>query len=553
MSADVIAQLYFYILLCGMAFLKVERKESGNYLRIVEGYREGGKSRNRVLYSLGRVEDYTPGMLKRFGERFYELGGGDPCELLGGGVEELGRYNYGYYQLFYRLLCHYGLDKTFARIKQKHKLSFDLVNAVMLMLIERLHDPCSKRANYFNQSEYLGIETVELQWLYRSLDYLAENNQYIQNSIYKNSFDLFNQTLDVVFYDVTTLYFESEAEQEGTLRQKGFSKDGKIGSTQILFGLLIDKHKQPIGYQIYSGDTYEGHTFKYAIGKLKQQYNINHIIVVADRGMLNKHNIELTEKENGYEFIIGERLKTLPSHVQQPLLDMKNYKQEWIHPQDKTIRIQYTVIEHEGRNIISTYSQTRAKKDKMDREKKLQTAEYLIKNPGQLKKKAHHYFLSSNTSHKYELNQERIKQSEKYDGILAISTNAKNLSVAEVLDNYRHLYQIEQTFRTFKSYLEIRPMFHWTDTRIQGHICLCYIAYALLNQMKLRLEKAKMKMTENQLRKLIDKMQLSLVKQRDKQFYLRSAMEDGTRGIINKMGLRALPNIIPKEKIMQYI
>src|SRR5688572_13994510 len=109
-----------------MAFLKVERKESGNYLRIVEGYREGGKSRNRVLYSLGRVEDYTPDMLKRFGERFYELGGGDPRELLGGGVEELGRYNYGYYQLFYRLLCHYGLETTFDRIKQKHKLSFDL-------------------------------------------------------------------------------------------------------------------------------------------------------------------------------------------------------------------------------------------------------------------------------------------------------------------------------------------------------------------------------------------------------------------------------------------
>ena len=540
-------------MLCGMAFLKVERKESGSYLRIVEGYRENGKSRNKVLYSLGRVEDYTPEMLKRFGERFYELGGGDPRELLVGSVEELGRYNYGYYQLFYRLLCHYGLDKTLLRIAQKHKLQFDLVNTVMLMLIERLHDPCSKRANYFNQSEYLGIANVELQWLYRSLDYLAENNLHIQNSIYKNGFDLFNQTLDVVFYDVTTLYFESELEQEGALRQKGFSKDGKIGSTQILFGLLIDKHKQPIGYQIYSGDTYEGHTFKDALEKLKQQYNINKIIVVADRGMLNKNNIELAEKENGYEFILGERLKTLAKQVQEPLLNLSNYKQEWIHPDDKALRIRYTVIEYQGRNIIATYSETRAKKDRLDREEKIQTAEYLIKHPEQLKKKAHHYFLSSNTQNKYELNQDRIKQSEKYDGILAISTNAKHLSVAEVLDNYRHLYQIEQTFRTFKSYLEIRPMFHWTDKRIQGHICLCYIAYALLNQMKLRLEKSKMKITENQLRKLIDKMQLSLVKQKDKQFYLRSAMEDGTRGIINKMGLRALPNIVPKEKIMNYI
>lgn len=536
-----------------MAFLKVERKASGNYLRIVEGYRENGKSKNKVLYSLGRVEDYTPEMLRRFGERFYELGGGDPRELLGGDIEELGRYNYGYYQIFYRLLCFYGLDKTLERIANRNNISFNLVNTVMLMLIERLHDPCSKRQNYFNQEEYLGIEKVELQWLYRSLDYLAENSQLIQNSIYQSNRDLFNQQLDVVFYDVTTLYFESEIEQEGALRQMGFSKDGKLGHTQILFGLLIDKNKQPIGYQIYSGDTYEGHTFKDALSKLKQHYSIQNIIVVADRGMLNKSNIELTEKENGYEFIIGERLKCLPQAVQQCLLNKENYKEQWIHPSDKNIKIKYTTIEHHGRKIIATYSERRADKDKKEREEKLQTAEYLLKHPEQLKKKAHHYFLKTSTQNKYELNTEKIEQNKKYDGILAISTNAKHLTVAEILDNYRHLYQIEQTFRTFKSHLETRPMFHWTDKRIQGHICLCYIAYALLNQIKLRLERAKMKISEQQLRKLIDKMQVSLVRQGDKQFYLRSAMLDETRGVINKIGLKPLPNILPQEKVHQYI
>lgn len=536
-----------------MAFLKIERKSSGNYLRIVEGYRENGKSKNRILYSMGKTEDYTPQMLKRFGERFYELGGGDPRELLGDGIQELGRYNYGYYQLFFRLFCFYGLDKTLQRIAQKNKLTFDFVNAVMLMLIERLHDPCSKRQNYFNQEEYLGIEKVELQWLYRSLDYLAENNQLIQDTIYQSSRDLFNQELDVVFYDVTTLYFESEMEHEGALRQFGFSKDGKIGHTQILFGLLIDKNKQPIGYKIYSGNTYEGHTFNDALQKLKKQYHIQNIIVVADRGMLNKHNIELTEKENHYEFIIGERLKTLPQNIQSPLLNLENYKHEWIHPQDKNIKIKYTAIEYQGRTILATYSEARAKKDKQEREEKLDTAKYLLKHPEQLKKKAHHYFLKSNTQNKYELNQEKIILSEKYDGLLAISTNTKHLSVAEVLDHYRHLYQIEQTFRTFKSHLETRPMFHWTDMRIQGHICLCYIAYALLTQMQLRLEKNNMKMSEQQIRKLIDKMQVSLVKQRDKQFYLRSAMVDDTGGLINRMGLKALPNILPKEKINGYI
>lgn len=536
-----------------MAFLKVEKKQSGSYLRIVEGYRKNGKVKNRILYNLGRTDDYTPQMLKRFGERFYELGGGDPRELLNGTIEEVGRYNYGYYQLFYRLFCFYGLDQTLLLIAGKNKLTYDLVNAVMLMLIERLHDPCSKRQNYFNQEEFLGIKKVELQWLYRSLDYLAENNQLIQNSIYQSHRDLFNQQLDVVFYDVTTLYFESEIEQEGTLRQLGFSKDGKIGHTQILFGLLIDKHKQPIGYQIYSGNSYEGHTFKDALTKLKKQYQIQNIIIVADRGMLNKKNIELSEHDNGYEFIIGERLKTLPDSIQCRLLDLTNYKQEWIYPNDKTIKIKYTTLAYEGRTIIVTYSETRAKKDKQERENKLKTAQYLLKHPEQLKKKAHHYFLKSNTQNKYEINQEKIKKSEKYDGLLAISANTKALTIEEILDNYRHLYQIEQTFRTFKSYLETRPMFHWTDQRIQGHICLCYIAYALLNQMQLRLEKVNSKMSEQQLRQIIDQMQVSLVKQEENQFYLRSKMDDTTRVLLNKMGLKPLPNILPMAKMNQYI
>lgn len=536
-----------------MAYLRIDKKESGRFLRIVQNKRVDGKVVQSTLYSLGKVEDYTPTMLKRLGERFYELGGGDVRELLEGTIQELGRFNYGYFLVYQKLLKYFYLDKIFNRIQKRSKLTFNLCNAVMLMLVERLSDPCSKLANFKHQQEYLGLEPVGLQHLYRSLDKLAANSELIQQQIYHTGRDLFNQSLDVVFYDVTTFYFESEVEHEEALRQKGFGKDGKIGKTQILFGLLLDKHKQPIAYQIHKGDTFEGNTFKDALAVLKKNYQIDKIIVVADRGMLSKNNIKVTVQENGYEFIVGERLKNLPAAIKAQITDINNYKNEWVAPTGDNTTVKYFQLNYNDRAIIATYSDKRAQKDRKERAEKLEKAEKLLKNTSQLKKKAHHYFIKPLGKEKYQLDVEKIKNSEKYDGFLAVTTNVKQLKPTEILDQYRHLYQIEQTFRTFKSHLETRPMFHWTDTRIQGHICLCYIAYALQNQLQQKLLKAGMQRSEQQIREILDKMQVSLVKHKDNEFYLRSKMEDDTSGFLNKMGIKPMPNLIPKSSIINYL
>lgn len=254
-----------------MSFLKVERRSSGTYLRIIESYRDQqGQPRHRIVHSLGKVEDYTSEQLRQIGIRLYELGGGDVKALLEGSIEEAGRYNYGYYQIYRKAFKYYELDHLMRRIAARWKVSFDLDSAVMLMLLERLQEPCSKRRNYANQLDYAGLEPVYLQHLYRALDKLAAENKLIQQQIFQTGRDLFNQTLDVVFYDVTTLYFESEKEVPNSLRQKGFSKDGKIGQTQILFCLLIDADKHPVGYQIFHGNTFEGHTLPQAIAQLKR-------------------------------------------------------------------------------------------------------------------------------------------------------------------------------------------------------------------------------------------------------------------------------------------
>lgn len=528
-----------------MSFLRIDRKKSGQYISIAETYRTTeGKVRTRILYNLGSVAGYTPEQLQRIGKQLYKLGGSDLKPLLGPDAKEIARYNYGYAQIYSTVIKHYGLDIILNRLARKHKLKFNLYNAVLLMLLERLQDPCSKRANWFNQSEYLGVAPVSLHHLYRALDKLADNNKLLQRQIFETGRDLFNRKLDVVFYDVTTLYFESEKEQEGNLRQMGFGKDGKIGNTQILFCMLIDQDKQPVGYRIFKGDTFEGHTFEKALEDLKTEYQIEKVIVVADRGMLSSRNIELTQAK-GYEFILGERLKNLPKKQQDELLDVSRYQKQWTYTDsdEQQIIIKYTTLELEGKKIIATYSEKRAKKDKHDREKKLQTAQTLLKNPSLLKKKPARFFLKAEEKQSYVLDEEKVKQQEKYDGILAISTNNTTMAVTEILSQYKQLFKIEHTFRTFKSHLEMRPMFHWTDKRIEGHICLCYIAFTLLNYVLLKTKNGKQPLTENSLRKTLDKMQVSLIEQHQEHTFLRSADNPQQQELLTVLGIRQIPHI----------
>jgi len=265
-----------------MAFLRQEKKGSGTYLRIIESYRgEDGKSKHRTLYNLGKAEDYSADALKKIGQALYELGGGSIEELEQRMLHEIARFYYGFPQVVSELLKAYSLDTFFDGVTRNKGLGFSLAQSVNLLISERLHDPLSKLSNYKNQSDYLGLAQIELHQIYRTLDYLHDNQEPIKHLVYSKGRNLFNQKLDVVFYDVTTFYFDSD--KEDGFREKGFGKDGKIGNTIITFGLLIDKDKQPVGYEVYRGRQYEGHTFVDALGRLKEKYQIDKVICVAER------------------------------------------------------------------------------------------------------------------------------------------------------------------------------------------------------------------------------------------------------------------------------
>lgn len=538
-----------------MAFLKEDKKSSGTYLRIVESYRDHkGSSQHRTLYKIGKAEDYTKAALKRIGNALKKLAGDEINTSLLKDMREIARYNYGFPIIYDKIMKIYGLDKLIGSIARRNKLSYNLYQSLLLMIVERLNEPSSKLSNYNHRQEYIGLKQIELHNLYRSLDQLQENQEKIQRVIYETGRNLFNRQLDVVFYDVTTFYFESE--KEDGFRMKGFSKDGKIGNTVIVFGMLIDKDKNPIGYRIYKGGQYEGHTFADAVRKLKKEYCIDKVITVADRGMMNSENIEfLNSPEIGYEFIIGERLKNLPKALQEKILDRSKYSKTKVmdKSEEEEITIEYLTIEHEGKRIITTYSESRAKKDRLDREEKLGKAKEFLKEPSKLDRKAASHFLRKTVKNEYELDEARIARSERYDGFVSISTNAGKLKETEVLGAYKQLYRIEHSFRTFKSYLEARPMFHWTEKRIEGHLCICYISFTLLNYLLQQLNRKGQKISENKLWEITGKMQLSLVEQGKDEFYLRSAMPEQVQKLLQEINIKELPNIIAKDAITDYI
>lgn len=265
--------------------------------------------------------------------------------------------------------------------------------------------------------------------------------------------------------------------------------------------------------------------------------------------MLNKDNIRTITEENSFDYIIGERLKTLPEAVQKKLLDLKSYQKEWIMNDEKSLVIRYHTTVYNDRLIIGTWSSVRAEKDRKEREEKLAKIPLIIKNTKTLQKKAAHYYLTTNDKINYVVDQQKIDNHARYDGFLAIATNVKDIAIATALDHYKHLFHIEHAFRTFKSYLETRPMFHWTDKRIQGHMCLCYMAYTVLSYVL----KKQPGWSENKLRKALDKMQVSLVEQSGQQFYIRSAQPEDTQTLLKTLEIKELPEMIVKELINNYL
>ncbi len=353
------------------------------------------------------------------------------------------------------------------------------------LVIARIAFPKSKLKTREYLYRYKQIDYNEDQ-IYRYLDKLhSQQKELVQQISYEHTRKILKDDIRVVFYDVTTLYFEIDHEDE--LRKTGFSKEGKHQNPQIVLGLLVSKNGYPLAYEIFEGNKFEGHTMLPVIDAFKKKYNLEQLVVIADSGLLSKNNVE-TLQEQGYEFVLGARIKNEAHRIKEKILalDLSNGES--------------AVIRKGNLKLIITYSDDRAKKDRYNREKGLRKLEKQIRR-GKLTKsninnRGYNKFLKLEGEITVAIDMEKLKQDTRWDGLKGYLTNAK-LSKDQIIENYQHLWQIEKAFRVSKSDLRIRPIYHRLQRRIEAHICISFVAYKVYKELERQLYEKKAEISAN--------------------------------------------------------
>lgn len=548
--------------------IKIVKAGKYEYVRLVESFRENGKVKHKVILNLGR-KDIIEGnpSFKRLAERLLEISGGTVGRADKLQISEGTLRNYGF--IVYRKLWQiFGFDSFFDQLKRKHtKLQFDLGSVIFLMVVQHLLSPMSKLSTYEKRSLYLGIPEMDLNHLYRSLDLLAENKENIENYVFDRNRTLFNMSVDVVFYDVTTFYFESV--REDGFRDFGFSKDNKINEVQVVMGLLIDSEGRPIGYELFPGNTLDSKTLERSLEKLKERFNIRQVIIVADRGLNSKLNLSRI-KEMGYDYIVASRLKKMPESVIEEVFDSNGYRlltPEFLarYKEEDEEEFRYKVIDYINRyrdeegqikelkeKMVITYSKKRALKDKADRERLIEKAKELLKEPARIRasnrRGSKRFILEKGEKEEYCLNEEAIAADEKFDGYYAIQTSLLDLKAEKVLEAYHTLWKIEESFRIMKSTLEVRPIFHWTERRIKGHFVVCFLAFLLERTLEYKLKMNGIMMSPNKIREALNSMMFTEVEINGQLYLIKMKLSEGATKILRVLRIASPKNILSIEE-----
>ena len=341
------------------------------------------------------------------------------------------------------------------------------------LVISRITHPGSK----LQLSEYLrenNRQEISADNIYYFLDKLnSKYKQSVEDISFAHTQQLLNGRIGVVFYDMTTIYFESSQPDE--LRMTGFSKDGKHQHPQIFLGLLVGKNGYPIGYDIFEGGIYEGHTLIPVLEKFEKRFDFEKPIVVADAGLLSKDNISALQT-NGYGYILGARIKNESQGIKEKII-----ASEW--KDGHTIKLKKDKQQY----LVVSYSETRAAKDLHNRERGLARLEKSLKR-GRLTKaninnRGYNKYLKLTGDVSIEIDYKKFNNDQHWDGLKGYVTNT-SLRSKQVIESYNNLWKIEKAFRISKSDLKIRPIYHRLRERIEAHICISFVSYVLYKDLE---------------------------------------------------------------------
>lgn len=544
-------------------FFRTKRNGPRTYLQIVESFRENGAIKQRVVATLGRFEELqSSGHLEsliasgaRFCEKIAVIG-----EHKKGALAEHGTKKIGPAMIFERLWKETGIKESLEKHLDERKFQFDVEGAILLTVMHRLMNPGSDRAAEKWKENYAlpeGIENLELHQLYRAMAWLGEElpaeeqegrtpfaprcvKDLVEEEMFFARRELFTE-IAIVFFDTTTLYFEGKGGQ--TLGRRGNNKDHRPEAPQMVVGLVLDGDGRPLCCELWPGNTTDVKTLVPIVDRLKKKFRAATICVVADRGMISKETVAaIEERKLGY--ILGARMRK-DKEVRDQVLSRGGRYREVVPARKKAkdqspLKVKEVLID--GRRYVVCHNDEQERKDAADRAAIIAGLEQQLKQGDKslVGNKGFRKYVKT-AGERFDIDWDKVKSESRYDGKWVLRTNLDD-PTEDIARTYKMLWMVESLFRSVKSLLETRPIFHKWDETIRGHVFCSFLALVLMRELQERMgEKGHTEAEWADVLRDLDSVEETLVESTDgKRFLIRSEAKGWCGKIFQSVGV-ALP------------
>jgi transposase len=542
-------------------FFRIKKTQAREYLQIVENRREAGQVKQRVIATLGRLDQLQSSgqldALLQSGARFAE------AVLLvsahaKGEVPTVSTQRIGTVKVFERLWHETGCQDVITALLHTRRFEFPVERAIFLTVLQRLVAPGSDRAADRWREDYAiaDLKGLELHHLYRAMAWLGETltdqhgatpfsalctKDRIEEALFEHHRDLFSE-LELVFFDTTSIYFEGEGGD--TLGQRGYSKDHRPDLKQLVVGAVLDGQGRPIACELWPGNTTDVKTLLPVAERLRRRFGIQRVCLVADRGMISAETIaELEQRE--WPYILGARMRRQKEVSEAVLSRAGRYRVVRTPGQAKEapapLKVKQVMVE--DRRYIVCLNEHQASKAAADRaaivaalrDQLKQGAKSLVGNRGYRK------YLRTKGAH-FEIDEARLKAEARFDGKWVLCTNTA-FSSEEVALKYKQLWMVEAVFRTAKSLLETRPIFHQSDDTIRGHVFCSFLATILRKALLDRLEVAGQSFGWADVLRDLEALQVVDIEHQGKRLRLRSEARGCCGAVFRAVGVALPPTV----------
>jgi hypothetical protein len=547
-------------------FFRTKTSGPRSYLQIVENRWEDGRPRQRVIATLGRLDQ-----LQQSGQLDALLASGarlaQSVLLLSahakGQLPTITTRRIGPALIFERLWRETGCRRVLEGLLDGRRFECDVERAIFLTVLHRLFAPGSDRAADTWRTDYQidGCEQLKLHHLYRAMAWLGEELPHdqqtgktpfaprctkdrIEEELFAHRRDLFTG-LQLVFFDTTSIYFEGNGGED--IGQRGFSKDHRPDLYQMVVGAVLDGQGRPICCELWPGNTTDVTTLIPVVDRLRSRFGVRRVCIVADRGMISQETIEALEKpERGWLYILGARMRSQNEVKDEVLSRAGRYRV--VHPKraestaPSPLKIKEVWVD--DRRYIVCLNEDEARKDAADREAIVAALREQLRSGDKslIGNKGYRRYLSGSNSPHFQIDEAKVAEEARYDGKWVLRTNT-DLDSAEVALQYKQLWMVEHWFRSCKTLLQTRPIYHKCDETIRGHVFCSFLALVLRQELQARLEERGHDLEWADVIADLDRLQMVEVEQDGKRFLLRSEVQGSCGKVFHAAGVAMPPTV----------